>query len=233
MEGSIPRDDPSLDPEFIRREFEKDEARARAEYGAEFRADIESFISREAVEACVQVGLREQAPLSDFRYQAFVDPSGGSRDSFTLAIAHRAGEGVVSVDTLRERWPPFSPEAVVEEFATLLKDYRIAQVVGDRYAGEWPREQFAKRGIRYEPAPLPKSALYNEILAALNSRRVELVDNRRLIAQLCALERRTSRAGRDSIDHSPGAHDDVANAVAGVVHLVLRGRAPGDYGITL
>jgi hypothetical protein len=34
-----------------------------------------------------------------------------------------------------------------------------------------------------------------------------------LAAQLCALERRTSRGGRDSIDHAPGAHDDLANAV--------------------
>jgi hypothetical protein len=42
-----------------------------------------------------------------------------------------------------------------------------------------------------------------------------------LIAQLIGLERRTARSGRDSIDHGPGAHDDVANAVAGA--LVLAG----------
>ena len=35
------------------------------------------------------------------------------------------------------------------------------------------------------------------------------------------LERRTSRGGRDSIDHAPGAHDDLPNAVAGVL---VRGR---------
>ena len=32
----------------------------------------------------------------------------------------------------------------------------------------------------------------------------------------CGLERRTVRSGRDAIDHSPGANDDLANAVAGV-----------------
>jgi hypothetical protein len=32
---------------------------------------------------------------------------------------------------------------------------------------------------------------------------------------LVGLERRTSRAGKDSIDHAPGGHDDVANAAAG------------------
>jgi hypothetical protein len=43
-----------------------------------------------------------------------------------------------------------------------------------------------------------------------------LLDDPRLIDQLCALERRTARGGRDSIDHPPGAHDDVVNTVAGV-----------------
>jgi len=36
---------------------------------------------------------------------------------------------------------------------------------------------------------------------------------------LHGLERRTARGGRDSIDHGPGAKDDVANAAAGVLVL--------------
>lgn len=95
---------PCLDAKFVKRKYEEDPARAASEYGAEFRSDLESFISREAVEARVQPGLREQAPLSAFRYQAFVDSSGGSRDSFTLAIAHRTGEGTLALDAVRE--PP-------------------------------------------------------------------------------------------------------------------------------
>jgi hypothetical protein len=43
--------------------------------------------------------------------------------------------------------------------------------------------------------------------------------------QLTSLERRTSRGGRDSIDHAPGAHDDIANAVAGA--LVQAYQEPG------
>jgi hypothetical protein len=38
-----------------------------------------------------------------------------------------------------------------------------------------------------------------------------------VLAQIVGLERRTARGGRDSIDHAPGAHDDVANAAAGMV----------------
>ena len=36
-----------------------------------------------------------------------------------------------------------------------------------------------------------------------------------------ALERRTSRSGKDSIDHGPGGHDDLTNAAAGALGLVL------------
>jgi hypothetical protein len=40
-----------------------------------------------------------------------------------------------------------------------------------------------------------------------------------LVSQLHGLERRTARGGKDSIDHGPGQHDDVANAVAGAIVL--------------
>ena len=33
-------------------------------------------------------------------------------------------------------------------------------------------------------------------------------------------EHRTSRIGRDTIDHAPGGHDDLANAVAGALVAV-------------
>ena len=136
------------------------------------------------------------------------------------------------LDALRERRPPFSPEDVVAEFAALLKSYRIDTVTGDRYAGEWPRERFAVHGIEYQAAAKPKSDLYRDLLPAINSRRVDLLDSDRLVAQLCGLERRTARGGRDSIDHAPGSHDDVANAVAGVVSLVTAESCEFDWNET-
>ena len=51
----------------------------------------------------------------------------------------------------------------------------------------------------------------------LNSGRVDLLDHPRAIQQIVGLECHTARAGRDKIDHSPGGHDDLANAVAGLV----------------
>src|SRR5262249_13924766 len=154
-------------------------------------------------------------PMSAMRYYGFVDPSGGSADSMTLVIGHRE-EDIVIVDAIREWKPPFSPEDVVMEFAELLKSYRISRITGDRYAGEWPRDRFREHGIVYEPAQKPKSDLYRDLLPAINSRKLDLLDDTRLLTQLVSLERRTARGGRDSIDHAPGAHDDLANAVAGL-----------------
>ena len=80
---------PTVPQRVIDEATERDPAWAAAEYGAQFRSDVESFVSREAVEACVSLGVRERAPLSGLRYSAFVDPSGGSADSMTLAVGHR------------------------------------------------------------------------------------------------------------------------------------------------
>lgn len=214
---------PTVPEDVIRAAYEEDEAAASAEYGAEFRRDVESFVSLEVIDAAVVPGRAELPAVASQRYAAFVDPSGGSADSMTLAIAHverrdkRDQAGTVVVDCLRERRPPFSPDDVVAEFCALLATYRVRSVTGDRYGGEWCREPFRRRGVSYELAAKAKSDIYRDVLPLLNSGRVELLDDKRLRAQLVGLERRTARGGRDSIDHAPSGHDDVANAVCGVI----------------
>jgi hypothetical protein len=149
----------------------------------------------------------------------------------TLAIGHRE-RNLIMVDAIRERRPPFSPDDVVQEFSDLMKAYGVQRVTGDRYAGEWPRERFRIHGIKYEPATKPKSDLYRDLLPVLNARGADLLDHPRLIAQLCGLERRTARGGRDSIDHAARQHDDVANCVAGVVSLAT-GNKYGSFDSSL
>jgi hypothetical protein len=206
---------PAVPQAVIDRAMVEDEAKASAEYGAQFRRDLEALFDRQAIEACVRDGQRELAPVRGVSYRAFVDPSGGSADSMTLAIAHTE-KGIHVLDAVREVRPPFSPDATVKEFAALLKTYWLSTVTGDRYAGEWPREQFRKCGIHYQVSSRTRSDLYLELLPLINSGRVELLDHLRLVSQLATLERRTGR-GKDAIDHAPGAHDDIANAVAGAL----------------
>jgi len=59
----------------------------RRHYLAEFRTDVEGFVALEVVESCVG-DHREMLPATGVTYRAFVDPSGGSEDAMTLAIAH-------------------------------------------------------------------------------------------------------------------------------------------------
>src|SRR6516162_10796667 len=106
------------------------------------------LLTQEAVGACVDAGVRERAPERQHSYIAFVDPSGGSSDAMTLAIAHKEAETTV-LDVIREHRPPFSPEAVVAEYASVVRRYRCSQCFGDRYAGEWVAEQFRKHGVHY------------------------------------------------------------------------------------
>ena len=146
----------------------------------------------------------------------------------SMSIGHRESAAVV-IDKVVEKRPPFSPMNVVEEFARVLKAYRVKTVNGDRYAGEWPVEAFRRHGITYEPAGKAKSDLYVAFLPLLSSVTVELVDHPRLISQIVGLERRTSRSGKDSIDHSPGGHDDVANGSR--YSITLSARARNNSGI--
>jgi len=211
---------PTIPQSEIDRELERDRARNAAELLAEFRTDLESFVALEVVESCIG-SYFEMGPIAGTSYYGFTDPSGGSDDSFSLSIAHRDGERVV-VDCVREVKPPLSPENVIVEFVSVLKSYRCHKVTGDRYGGEFPREQFRKRGITYNVSERVKSDIYVDFLPLLNSGRVMLPRNEKLIRQLCSLERTTVRgSGKDTIDHprDRGMHDDLANAVAGAAVL--------------
>jgi len=212
---------PSIPQSLIDRELEKDPSSAKAEYLAEFRSDVEGFVTLEAVDACIVPGRRELPPIDDFRYLAFTDPSGGSSDSFTLAVAHLDGS-VKVLDLIREIAPPFSPEDATADLVRDLKRFGIRRVYGDRYSGEWVRESFRKLGIEYSVSPKPKSEIYGEILPDLNSGIIELLDNEKLKTQLLGLERRTTSSGRDIIAHGPRQHDDVVNAAAGALVMLTK-----------
>lgn len=223
---------PSLSQSVVDRAFERDAASADAEFGAQFRRDLDSPFSIEAVQAVVERGCYERSPVRGVDYSGFVDPSGGSADSFTLGIAHtdRADwqKPIVTVDALREVPPPFSRSNVVADFVKVLKDYNITKIVGDKYAGEWPVESFGKLSVTYEQSAQPKSDLYRDLLPLINSGRIRLLDHQKLVNQLVGLERRVARGGRDSIDHAPHGHDDLANCVAGVA--AITNKYPGYLG---
>jgi len=222
---------PTIRQSVIDRAVQEDPAAARAEWFAEFREDLETFLTSETVERAIAPGRTELPMIAGVTYSGFVDPSGGKSDSFTLAVSHIESDGRIILDCLKERRPPFAPLDVVKEYADTLRAYGILRVSGDRYAGVWVATAFDENGIRYDPSSLSKSEIYLNVEPLFNQNRVELLDVPRLSMQFRALERRTRAGGKDQVDHGPGAHDDAANAAAGVLVLAAGSRGMEDWGI--
>jgi hypothetical protein len=221
IQGTTRDFNPTIDQAIIDQALQDDPEAAKSEWLGEFRSDIASFLQREAVEPCVRPGPLEIPFNRQHRYVAFVDPAGGGQDEFTLAIGHLEGQTTVT-DVLRGRRGV--PAEIVAEYATLLRSYGLAEVTGDHYGGSWPADEFQKRGIRYRTADKPKSDLYVDLLPRINSQRIELPPDEKLIGQLINLERRTGRSGKDSIDHGPGQNDDRSNVIAGLASLAAKPR---------
>lgn len=217
---------PTVPKAIIDDAYRDDPVAAAAEYGAEFRSDVEAFLQPEWIDNAVAEGIHEREPVPEPRFVAFTDPSGGAQDSFTLAIAHAEGRRLV-LDVCRARRPPFDPARVVNEYASLLKRYGCARVVGDRYSAEWVVSAFRENGIFYEPSTRTKSDIYLEIVPQFATGAIQLLDNRQLLAELRQLVRVTGR-GKDIVDHPPRGHDDQANAACGALLHAVRA-TPIDF----
>ena len=117
----------TIDPAEIEAAIADDPTENTAEYLATFRSDLESFIQREVIEACVVPG-RFMLPFQERyegEYVAFTDPSSGRADEMTLCIGHveRRPRGdtarrtsSVSSTICAARWPsprptPWSPSS--------------------------------------------------------------------------------------------------------------------------
>ncbi len=217
---------PLYDSALIKRLSARDPALA-AEYAAEFRDDVMAFLPGELI-SVYSTGQQVYEPEKGVAYSAFVDPSGGRSDSMTLAIAHMGmveEKEKIILDRFVECQPPFEPQKVVETFSGILKLFGLSSATADRWGGVWVSDAFQKHGIRIDTAEMPASDLYLNFAALLNSGRVTLIDDERLMTQLQQLERRTSPGGRDRVDHPAGLHDDVANSVAGAIVCASHDRA--------
>lgn len=223
---------PTLDEQEIAEAMQDDPAAAQSEYLGLFRADLAGFLDDATVDAAIVSGRRELEPVAGTNYVAFCDPSGGRSDSFTLAIAHSEApsdptrehepERLV-LDAVRVIAPPFDPETAVQTLAETMREYGITEIQGDQYAGEWVVSAFSRHSVTYGASERNRSEIYLETLPHFSRGAIELLDSPLLRTQLLLLERRTRSAGRDSVDHPRGAHDDLANAVCGALLLAAGG----------
>jgi hypothetical protein len=215
---------PTIPQEVVDEAIAEDPAAARAEWMAEFRDDVDGWITAELIESATDRNVTVRSPVPGVSYFGFSDPSGGARDSFTTAIAHNEN-GTAVLDALLEIKAPFNPTSATRRVSELLRSYGLRKTVGDKYAAAWPVDAFAKEGITYEHSERDRSAIYLDALPLFTSGRARILDNKRLASQFVSLERRTSSVGKDKVDHGPGGHDDLCNSAAGALVLAAGKKA--------
>lgn len=218
-QGSAPDMNPTLPADYLARMESDDPEAYRSEVLGEFRAGIASLFDPEALDACVVAGRRELLPAEGVACRWHFDSTGGRKDAGALCGAYRVGDRIV-VDYAR-RWPaPSNPENVIAEAALAMKPYGGTEVQIDRFAADFPIRAFERHGIRAFVAEKTTSEHYLGLLPIVNAGAIELLDLPELLRELRGLERRRGASGRDRVDHRPGAHDDLAAALAGVVALL-------------
>ena len=232
VQGASSTFNPSLNQGMIERAKAADPEAAESEWDGGFRNDISAFLDDATIEAAIDYGRPEQLPpRADTNYGCFVDASGGRHDAYTIAIAHQQGDRIV-VDVCYGRHPPFNPQQITEQFADLARQYRISAVTGDAYSAEWVEQSWYSAGISYERSEKNKSEIYVESLPLWARNAVSIPNHPKLIRELRLLERRTSRIGRDAVDHGRNGSDDYANSVVGVlVGLGAKPRYDSTYGV--
>jgi hypothetical protein len=210
---------PTIPQSVIDDALERDPQAASAEWLAHWRSDLESFIDAALLDSCTRSGPRElphkaaDAAGVPYHYAAGLDVSGGRGDATAAAVAHVEGERVV-VDAVR-RWPsPHDPQQVAKQVAEFIGQFKLSSAIADSYAAEFAVTAYRDAGVTLRASDVSRSDSYLKLLPLMTSGRVELPDDPVLRTELLGLERRTGRSGRDSVDHRPGAHDDLANATA-------------------
>ncbi len=92
---------------------------------------------------------------------------------------------------------------------------------------------YAEAGVSLMDSELTRGELYLHLLPLFTTDRIEIPDDPRLRAELLGLERRTGRSGKDAVDHCPGRHDDLANAVARAAWSAARSGAVPDPAVLI
>ena len=214
---------PTIPQAVVDQALAEDRAAAEAEWNAQFRSDISGWLPLETIEAAVDPGVTVRPPRRDFQYTGFIDPSGGSKDSFTCAVAHLEDDDIAVLDALLEISAPFDPATATKMVAQFLANYGLREAIGDRYGAQWVVAEFERCGIYYKHSQRDRSVIYLDTLPLFTSGRVRLLENARLVSQFAGLERKTSSMGRDKVDHGPGGFDDLCNAASGALVNAVNG----------
>lgn len=222
VQGGVYDFNPTIDPQIIADAIADDPESAASEWLGQWREGISDFIDRQLIESLCRPCDRDLPYNKANYYVAFVDPAGGGKDHYTLAIAHKDQDGLVIIDVLRGELG--TPAEITQRFAQLINEYRAHIVEADRYAGSWPSDEYRKHRVNMQHCELNKSEIYRFALPVLRNMKAELPYHKTMVNEFSILERTALSGGKERIDHPKGAafHDDYANAVCGAIYLASK-----------
>ena len=217
--GSSEQFNPTINSSIIAQARADDPEVALAEWDGGFRSDIAGLLMmRRLTRQLIMADRSNWHPAVGFRILRSPIRQGVVTMRLRSAVGHRENDLFVA-DVIRGRGAPFDPQSVTDEFAKLLKQYRVSEVVTDHYAAEWAAAAWRDAGIKQAQSELNKSELYVEGLPEFMRGAVRIPHHSRLLRELRLLERRASRAGRDLVDHGRNGSDDFANALFGAIRF--------------
>jgi hypothetical protein len=232
VQGSSKIFNATLSDAAIAAQREADPTGAVAEWDAEFRNDISSFLDDASIDAAIDYSRPvELPPRENTLYHSFVDMSGGGSsagaDASTLVVGHLDGERFIA-DVVRGRHG--DPHAAALDYSQCAKQYHCRVIWGDAYSKEWCAGFYRSAGgLDYRQSPLTRSQLYLEGQVHFTRGLISIPANPTLLRELRLLERRVARSGKDSVDHGVGGHDDTSNSLFGCLYVAMKAtkrRAP-------
>ena len=221
---------PLVKEEWLR-DTERQDPRAFArECLAQFVDALSGFLDPSLLEKAVDDGVRERAPSPRASYVASMDPA-FRRDAFGFSIAHVDKERGIVIDVLR-RWPapgerrttPLNPQDILGEIATLLRQYKIGEVVSDQYHIDTLQQLAINLGFSIRQVTFTgdsKATIYANLQQLLNQKRLVLLDHPETLRELKVIEKRNMPGGGVKIGSPRGDHDDMATVVALAAHQAV------------
>lgn len=223
---------PTIPASFFRTEALRDPAGFRREYLALFDSGIGALFDDVAVRSAV-ANRGELLPARGWRYLMSCDPA-YSGDRFAVTLGHLDQAGALIVDVARawqgSRGQPLDHRKLLDEVASIATLYNRARVTTDQYAGQAWVSGLAERGIHATSTAWNNE---NKLTAAQALRQrlfrgeIELPAHAGLVAELTMLESRPTPGGKLTIAAPPGAHDDLAMSLLGLVALAEANKYSG------
>lgn len=210
---------PKVSERVINNALRRDPESAQAEYFAEFREQLENFLSSEAIDRCVDPGLGRGVVEPGVSYMMAVDPA-LMRDHYAYAIGHLES-GVVLIDYLKKLRAPVDANGAEDLLKSLVERFRPLGVLCDNPS----TVQRLKPEIPMIYTPFTrqqKLRIYGTLKEAINLGLIGLPKDGDLIDELKALQ---IRGGVDISAPKAGriTHDDLADCVALIADELLSG----------